>query len=113
MPRATSVTSTAISGERLERAASAATAATAGGLAALYPGDVGIESNPNVVFVERFDEASTANLFGRWTDVSERPWMSIGSDAPAGSPVGKSLVISFSSTSTGGHLYRQLTAKRG
>jgi hypothetical protein len=80
-----------------------------GGLAALYPGDVGIENNPNVVFVERFDEATMANLFGRWTDVLNGAGMSITSDAPAASPVGKSLVISFSGTSTGGHLYRQLT----
>jgi hypothetical protein len=81
----------------------------AGGIAGLYPGDVGIENDPNVVFVERFDEATLANLFGRWTDVLNGPGMSIMNDAPANSPVGKSLVISFSGTSTGGHLYRQLT----
>ena len=79
-----------------------------GGIASLYPGDVGIENDPNVVFVERFDESTMANLFGRWTDVLNGPGMSITNDAPANSPVGKSLVISFSSASTGGHLYRQL-----
>jgi len=81
----------------------------AGGLSGLYPGDVGIESNANVVFVERFDEASLANLFGRWTDVLNGAGMSISNDAPAGSPVGKSLTIPWSAGNTGGHLYRQLT----
>ena len=80
-----------------------------GGIAAAYPGDVGIESNPNVVFVERFDEASTANLFARWTDVLNGAGMSFSTDAPAGSPVGRSLNIPWSAGSTGGHLYRQLT----
>ena len=78
------------------------------GLAALYPGDIGIENDPNVVFVERFDEASLANLFGRWTDILNGASMSISTDAPAGSPVGKSLTIPWSSGSSGGHLYRRL-----
>ena len=79
-----------------------------GGIAALYPGDAGIESDPNVVFVERFDESSLANLFGRWTDVLNGAAMSITNDAPAGSPVGKSLTIPWSAGNSGGHLYRQL-----
>ena len=86
---------------------------TSSGLASNYPGDVNIENDPNVVFVERFDEATMANLFGRWTDVLNGPGMSIMNDAPPNSPVGKSLVISFSSASTGGHLYRQLTQDVG
>jgi hypothetical protein len=80
-----------------------------GGIAAGYPGDVGIESDPNVVLVERFDESTTAILFSRWTDVLNGASMSIGSDAPAGSPVGKSLTIPWSVGSTGGHLYQQLS----
>jgi hypothetical protein len=79
------------------------------GIASLYPGDVGIENNANVVFVERFDEASLTSLFGRWTDVLNGSVMSIGNDAPAGSPVGKSLTIPWSAASSGGHLYRQLS----
>ena len=82
--------------------------ANSGGLAGLYPGDAGIENDPNVVFVERFDEASLASLFGRWTDVMNGAAMSIASDAPAGSPVGKSLTIPWSAASSGGHLYRRL-----
>ncbi len=79
------------------------------GIAASYPGDAGIEGHPDVVFVERFDEATMPTLFGRWTDVLNGSLMSIGADAPAGSPVGKSLTIPWSAGNTGGHLYRQLT----
>ena len=61
-----------------------------------------------MVFVERFDESSLANLFGRWTDVLNGATMSISNDAPAGSPVGKSLTIPWSAATSGGHLYRQL-----
>jgi hypothetical protein len=78
------------------------------GLAAGYPGDVGIETNPNVIFVERFNESSVSNVFGRWSDVLNGSAMSLSTDAPAGSPVGKSLTIPWSSGNTGGHLYRRL-----
>src|SRR5262249_35023452 len=75
-----------------------------------YPGDVGIETNPNVVFVERFDESSLTNLFGRWTDILNGSAMTITTDAPAGSPVGKSVNIPWvgGGVNTGGHLYKQL-----
>ena len=81
------------------------------GLAARYPGDVGIESDSSVVFVERFDESTLANLFNRWTDVLNGSRMSLSADAPAGSPVGKSLTIPWigGGVSHGGHLYKVLT----
>src|SRR5205085_3157425 len=64
-----------------------------GGIAARYPGDVGITADPDVVFVERFDEGTLASLFARWNDVKNGAAMSFGSDAPAGSPVSSSLTI--------------------
>ena len=79
------------------------------GIAASYPGDVGIENDPSVVFVERFDESTLTTLFARWTDILNGSAMSFSTDAPAGSPVGKSLNIPWSSGNTGGHLYRQLS----
>ena len=78
-------------------------------IASRYPGDVGIEADPSVVFVERFDESSLTNLFSRWTDILNGTSMSFATDAPAGSPVGKSLNIPWSSANSGGHLYRQLS----
>ncbi len=82
------------------------------GLAANYPGDVGIENDPNVVFVEKFEETSVTNLVARWNDVLNQPSLSFSTDVPAGSPAGShSLNISSvgGGVSNGGHLYRQLT----
>ena len=60
------------------------------------------------MFVERFDEATLTELFGRWTDVLNGAGMSIGNDAPSGSPV-ESLNIPWSAASSGGHLYQVLS----
>jgi len=79
------------------------------GIAAQYPGDVGIEKDSRVVFVERFDESSLSTLFGRWTDVLNATAMSFSTDVPAGSPLRNSLAITSSSSSVGGHLYKQIT----
>ena len=81
------------------------------GIAARYPGDAGIEADPAVVFVERFNESTLANLFARWNDVLNGAGMSFAGDAPPGSPVARSLTIPWigAGVSTGGHLYRQIT----
>jgi Bacterial Ig domain len=81
------------------------------GIAARYPRDVGIETDPAVVFVERFDETTLSNLFARWNDVLNGTAMSFSSDVPTGSPVATSLAIPWigGGASTGGHLYRQIT----
>jgi hypothetical protein len=88
-----------------------ANGAPTGGIAALYPGDVGIESNSDVIFVERFDEATVANMQSRWTDVRNGPIMQFSSDVPAGSPGPHSLNIPWvgGGVSDGGHLYKQLS----
>lgn len=60
------------------------------GLAALYPGDKGIEADPSVVWVERFDEVDIPTLGARWTD-KLLAGMTFDADAP---PKGtRSLVI--------------------
>ena len=84
---------------------------TGTGIAARYPGDVGIETDSNVVFVERFDEGSLNNLFVRWTDINNGSAMSFSSDVPARSPGPSSLVIPWigGGASTGGHLYKLLS----
>jgi hypothetical protein len=81
------------------------------GIAALYPGDVGIEAHPDVVFVERFDEAALPDLFSRWTDILNGAGMSWSSDVPAGSPGTHSVDIPWlgGGVSNGGHLYKQLS----
>ena len=84
---------------------------TGAGIAALYPGDVGIETNPAVVFVERFDEATLTDLFSRWTDILNGPGMSFAPDVPPGSPGTHSLNIPWvgGGVNNGGHLYKQLS----
>ena len=42
----------------------------AGPIAAKYPGDVGIENDPDVVFVEDFESGSVATISSRYEDVS-------------------------------------------
>ena len=81
-----------------------------GGIAARYPGDVGIEADPNVIFVERFDEATLTDLFGRWTDILNGPAMQFSTDVPPGSPGSRSLNIPWvgGGVNNGGHLYKQL-----
>jgi hypothetical protein len=81
------------------------------GIAALHPGDVGIESHPDVIFVERFDEGSLANVFTRWTDVLNGAAMSLSTDVPTGSPGSRSLNIPWQGggVNNGGHLYKRLS----
>jgi spore germination cell wall hydrolase CwlJ-like protein len=78
-------------------------------IAALYPGDVGIESHPDVILVERFED-TIGSVLGRWTDVLNGPAMSLASDVPPGSTGSKSLNIPWvgGGVNDGGHLYKQL-----
>src|SRR4030065_436593 len=55
------------------------------GIADNYPGDVGIENDPDVIFVENFEEASINALGARWEDVVGQGLMSFSADRPAGS----------------------------
>jgi len=79
-------------------------------LAARYPGDVNIESDPEVLFVERFEEPTLQDLFTRWTDVLHGSAMAFTADVPQGSPGGHSLDIRWigGGVNDGGHLYKQI-----
>jgi hypothetical protein len=76
------------------------------GIAALYPSDVGIESDPSVIFVEKFEETSLATMLGRWTAVAPGT-MSFSADVAAGSPSGsRSInVPAVQGQDSGGQLY--------
>jgi hypothetical protein len=79
-------------------------AAASGGIAARYPGDVGIENDPSVVFVEKFNESSLTALLNRWTD-SAPGTMAFSTDVPAGNVSGaRSLNVP-----AGGQLYKVLS----
>jgi Big-like domain-containing protein len=80
-------------------------------IAASYPGDVGIENNANVVFVEKFEENVLTDLFSRWSDILNGAAMIFSSDVPPGSPGTHSLNIPAvgGGVNTGGHLYKLLS----
>ncbi len=79
------------------------------GLARKSPGDVGIEKDEAVVFVENFEEASLEQIKGRWDEVKAPKIMSFSEDVPAGSAGKRSLLMSHvGGQGTGGHLYRRV-----
>ena len=82
----------------------------AGGIAARYPGDLGIETDPDVILVEQFEEPTLLDLFSRWTDILNGSAMSFSSDVPPGSPGVRSLNIPWvgGGVNNGGHLYKLL-----
>jgi hypothetical protein len=81
------------------------------GLAARYPGDAGIERDPDVVLAESFEQGTVAQIGARWSDVSNRDGkvMVLSSDVPPGSRGRRSLQMTARVTeNTGGHLYTVL-----
>jgi hypothetical protein len=80
-------------------------------IAAAYPGDVGIETNANVVFVEKFEETLLTDLFTKWTDILNGTAMTFSSDVVPGSPGTKSIKIPSvgGGVNNGGHLYKLLS----
>jgi hypothetical protein len=82
------------------------------GLAARYPGDVGLERDPRVIFVENFEHDSLDALVARWESVSGRPTLSFSDDRPPGSAGRQSLHVDRQSGDAG-HLYRRLKNASG
>ena len=79
------------------------------GIAARYPGDKGIENDPSVIFVEKFDKGSLEAVFDRWDNIKGRKIMSLSSDVPKGGADRWSLMMRHvGGEGTGGHLYRRL-----
>ena len=60
-----------------------------GGIAARYPGDEGIENDPDVVFAENFEAGSVAGFLSRYEDHKNQAGMALVADVPARS-AGKS-----------------------
>ncbi len=82
------------------------------GLAARYPGDIGIENDPSVFFVERFESASIESLSSKWTHILNRDGkvLSFTRDVPCGSPSGSSSIKMVATrvpgqVESGGHLF--------
>ena len=83
-------------------AANPATPAGAG-LSAKYPGDVGIEHDPHVLFAENFEAGNIEDVGKRWGEISNKraKVMAFSRDAPPGSSGKRSLQI----TATPGRKY--------
>jgi hypothetical protein len=87
------------------------------GLAAKYPGDVGIEKDPDVVFAENF-EGTVDEICSKWEQVAGQPIMSKSDDIPPGSGGKQSLLLTRVAGGTegyqdGGNLYRRLKNDKG
>jgi hypothetical protein len=65
----------------------------AGGLAARYPGDEGIERDPRVLFVDDFETGTVEQIGARWGNIRKPENISLVEDTPAGSPGTRSLLI--------------------
>jgi predicted amidohydrolase len=78
------------------------------GLAAKYPGDVGIAKDPRVVFAENFEQGSLDEIKKRWETVTQPETMTLEEDVPAGGGKQSLLMAHVGGKGSGGHLYRRL-----
>jgi hypothetical protein len=79
------------------------------GLANKYLGDEGIVSDPNVIFVEDFEQGSVDSMKSRWDEVKNIEMMSLSTDVPEGSAGRNCLLMThIGGKGTGSHLYRRL-----
>jgi len=82
------------------------------GLAAKYPGDVGIEQDPAVVLAENFEEKTLEELHKRWDAVSNKGGkvQALSGDVPPGSAGKQSLRMTGTlGENSGGHLFKTFT----
>ncbi|MCC7416182.1 MAG: hypothetical protein IT176_03500 [Acidobacteria bacterium] len=76
-----------------------------GALAGFYPGDAGIEHDPDVVFAESFEAPTVGAMLGRWSDAAGLKSMILARDGPPGG-AGSQALLFFG----GGHLFARLPA---
>ena len=71
-----------------------------------YPHDTGIENDPHVLYVEKFDDG-IQNILSRYSDVSNSEGMSLDTDVPEGSLGPNSIkMTNAGGLNSGGHLFR-------
>lgn len=79
------------------------------GIASKYAGDVGIENDPAVIFVEDFEESSVNEMISRWETSVDVQYMSFDDDTPDNSSGKQSLIITHTGgKGNGSQLYRRL-----
>lgn len=77
-----------------------------GGISALYPGDVGIESHPDVIFTEMFEQSSISTMTSRYNDVAHAAGMAFATSVPAGTGGARSLQMTTNGTNESAGLYK-------
>lgn len=81
------------------------------GIARNYVKDIGIQNDPNVIFVEQFETGTINDVANRWTNNQNTGGMSLVSDVPSNSGGLRSLqMTSIGGSNTGGQLYKKLPA---
>jgi len=79
------------------------------GLAARHPGDVGLEDDPAVLFVERYDQAAIGDLTRRYDENQHPEIMSFAADGAPGTSDGQCLLLTHTGgQGNGGSLYRRI-----
>lgn len=73
-------------------------AGTGGTISSRHPGDVGIETDPDVVWVENFEEASVNDFTARYDDFKNAPGMTLDGDVPSKSSGHASIRLTASGT---------------
>jgi Putative Ig domain len=79
-------------------------------LSAEYPGDVGMDADPSVVWHEAFAEASVSALAARYSDVRNPAGMALISDVPANSSGQHALQLVAGGGTPATHLYTNFSA---
>ena len=78
-------------------------------LANAYPHDLNIETDPNVLYVEKFEDG-LSNIYSRYQDKKNTAGMSLDADVPPGSTGLYSLkMTNLGGSNSGGHLYKQFS----
>jgi hypothetical protein len=81
----------------------------ASGIAAEHSGDVNIADDPDVIFVEDFEEDSVSVMKSRWESTTDNGMFTFSSQQPADSEGDASLLIThIGGNGTGGSLYRRM-----
>ncbi len=80
-----------------------------GGISENYPGDTGIENDPEIIFVEHFQENTLDDLFANWEEAKNPANIMFSNDVPSGSAGNQSFKVRHvGGDGTGAHLYRRL-----
>jgi hypothetical protein len=78
-------------------------------IASQYPADINIENDPDVLFVEKFDDGMN-NILSRYDDIQNSAGMSLDTDIPPGSTGPNSIrMTSIKGANVGGHLFKSFT----